>query len=166
MTGSQRILRTGFIFAAVLLPSGVSRAGVDYNRDILPILASRCFSCHGVDAAKRKAKLRLDVRDVALAAREGVRAIVPGEPERSALVRRIFSGDEDEVMPPPELNKPLSPAEKKILVRWITEGAKYEKHWAFEPPRREDGGERRALHPAQHGLERRPLWRRFSHLDP
>ena len=134
MTGPQRILCTGFIFAAVLLSSGVSRAGVDYNRDILPILANRCFSCHGVDAAKRKAKLRLDVRDVALAAREGVRAIVPGEPERSALVRRIFSGDEDEVMPPPGKGDALAPDEKKILREWIAEGAVYRGHWAFQRP--------------------------------
>ena len=136
MTGPQRILRTGFIFAAVLLPSGVSRAGVDYNRDILPILASRCFSCHGVDAAKRKAKLRLDVREVALAARGGVRAIVPGEPERSALVRRIFSSDEDEVMPPDGKATALSESEKELLREWIAEGAVYGEHWAFREPKK------------------------------
>jgi len=134
MTGCQRILCAGFFLAAVLLPSGSSRAGVDYNRDVLPILAGRCFPCHGVDEARRKAKLRLDVRESAIAAREAVRAIVPGEPERSALVRRIFSGDEDEVMPPPGKGEALSPAEKKILREWIAEGAVYRGHWAFQRP--------------------------------
>ena len=134
MTGCQRILCAGFVLAAVLLPSGSSRAGVDYNRDVLPILAGRCFPCHGVDEARRKAKLRLDVRESAIAAREAVRAIVPGEPERSALVRRIFSGDEDEVMPPPGKGEALSPAEKKILREWIAEGAVYRGHWAFQRP--------------------------------
>ena len=111
---------------------------LQFNRDVRPILADHCYACHGPDAHSRKAKLRLDQRDSALGTNREGAAIVPGKPDLSEMVSRIHSEDPDELMPPPELNKPLSPAEKKILVRWIAEGAKYEKHWAFEPPRRED----------------------------
>jgi hypothetical protein len=105
-----------------------------YNRDIRPILAGHCFSCHGPDKANRKAELRLDERDSAVnAAESGVFPISPGRPEASELVRRIFADDPDELMPPPTANKPLSPAQKELLRRWIAEGAAYERHWAFLP---------------------------------
>ena len=111
------------------------RGGVlQFNRDVRPILADHCYACHGPDSHSRKAKLRLDQRASALGANREGAAIVPGKPELSEMVFRIHNKDPDEVMPPPELNKPLSPAEKEILVRWIAEGAKYEKHWAFELP--------------------------------
>ena len=122
-----------FLLCLVLFPGSV-RAEVDYSRDILPILADRCFSCHGADGKKRKAGLRLDVRESALAQRKGVRAIVAGRPEESALVKRIFSADEDELMPPPGKGKPLQQAEKELLEKWIAEGAVYRGHWAFEKP--------------------------------
>ncbi len=107
---------------------------LQFNRDVRPILADHCYACHGPDSHSRKAKLRLDQRESALGATREGSAIVPGKPGLSEMVFRIHSKDPDEVMPPPELNKPLSPVEKKILVRWIAEGAKYEKHWAFEMP--------------------------------
>ena len=104
---------------------------LQFNRDVRPILSDHCYACHGPDAHSRKAKLRLDKRDSALGINQEGAAIVPGKPDLSELVFRIHNKDPDEVMPPPELNKPLSPTEKKVLVRWIAEGAKYEKHWAF-----------------------------------
>jgi len=109
---------------------------VDYNRDVLPILASKCYACHGVDERQRKAKLRLDVKEVAFAERDGVRAIVPGKPGESALVSRIFSAEKDEVMPPPGKGRALSDVEKTILRRWVAEGAVYREHWAFSKPSR------------------------------
>ena len=96
---------------------------MSYNRDVLPILASKCFACHGTDAAQRKAKLRLDDPEVSYAERDGVRAIVPGKVDDSALVARIFSADEDEVMPPAKEEKQLTEHEKEILKKWIRQGA-------------------------------------------
>ena len=100
---------------------------LQFNRDVRPILSDHCYACHGPDAHSRKAKLRLDKRESALGTNREGAAIVPGKPDLSEMVFRIHNKDPDEVMPPPELNKPLSPAEKKILARWIGEGAKYEK---------------------------------------
>ena len=108
---------------------------LQFNRDVRPILSDHCYACHGPDAHSRKAKLRLDKRDSALGINETGAAIVPGKPKMSELVFRIESEDDDEVMPPPKFHKPLSPAEKKILIRWIAKGAKYEKHWSFEQPK-------------------------------
>ena len=109
-------------------------AEIGYNKEVLPILAGKCLACHGTDAAKRKAKLRLDDREVAHAERDGVRAIVPGNPGESELILRILSEDEEEVMPPPGEGKPLTAGEKDVLRQWIVEGAKYERHWAFRTP--------------------------------
>src|SRR5688500_1175412 len=75
-------------------------AGLDFNRDVRPILSENCFACHGFDEAAREADLRLDVAESALADRDGVRAIVAGDPEASEAWRRITSDDESEVMPP------------------------------------------------------------------
>jgi hypothetical protein len=103
---------------------------VEYNRDVRPILADNCFPCHGPDAARRQADLRLDLRDAALEAA----ALVPGKPAESQLIARVFSSEPHEVMPPPESNKRLSPAEKELLRRWIADGAEYQGHWAFITP--------------------------------
>lgn len=105
---------------------------VAYNRDIRPILSDNCFACHGPDQNKRKAKLRLDVREDAI----GRNAITPGKPDESELITRIFSTDPDELMPPEKSHKVLTAAQKELLRRWITEGAPYEGHWAFIPPAR------------------------------
>ena len=105
---------------------------LDFNRDIRPILAENCFYCHGQDANKRQAELRLDVRDVAIEAG----AIVPKDPRASELVSRINATDPKELMPPPKSNRRLSPEQKKRLERWIEEGANYATHWAFVAPER------------------------------
>src|SRR4051794_17879359 len=107
-----------------------------FNRDIRPILAETCYRCHGPGV--KKAGLRLDQPGAALKESEsGAIPIVPGNPDESELVRRIFSDDEGEVMPPPSAKKPLSPGQKELLKRWVQQGAPYEGHWSFTAPARE-----------------------------
>src|SRR5205823_11394752 len=107
------------------------------TRDVRPILSQHCFKCHGPDDTARKAKLRLDTREAALAGgRSGDPAVVPGKPGESELVRRISSDDETEVMPPPVARKPLTAAQKEILKQWVAAGAEYAPHWAFAKPQR------------------------------
>jgi hypothetical protein len=113
-----------------LIPTFAVVAEVSYNQDIRPILAENCFYCHGQDPNKRKADLRLDVREAAVE----FGAFVPGKPDESELVARLFSQDPDELMPPAKSNRKLTVKQKALLKQWITEGAKYEKHWTFEAP--------------------------------
>jgi hypothetical protein len=103
---------------------------ISYNRDIRPILSDNCFHCHGFDKKTRKGKFRLDAREDAVA--KG--AIVPGKPEKSELINRIFATSEEDIMPPPEAHKTLTAAQKDLLKRWIAAGAVYEKHWAYVLP--------------------------------
>lgn len=106
-----------------------------FNRDIRPILSEYCLACHGFDATKREAGLRLDVREGAIEELDsGEAAIRPGNPEESELIKRINSHDEGSVMPPPETGKKLTQAQKETLLRWVREGAAYEPHWAFAKP--------------------------------
>jgi len=115
--------------------SHAAPASVDFSRDILPILSDACFACHGPDEGSRKAKLRLDSREGALAAgKSGELAVVPGNTAMSELVRRILSKDEDEVMPPVKSLRQLTPAQRDLLKRWVEQGAKWGKHWAYEVP--------------------------------
>jgi hypothetical protein len=111
---------------------------ISYNKDIRPILSDKCFSCHGPDVTKMKAGLRLDKPENALAElskNKGHYAIVPGSPEKSELIRRIESTDPNVIMPQPESHlAKLTPSEIEMFKRWIREGAKYEKHWAFVAP--------------------------------
>ncbi|MDA7822315.1 DUF1549 domain-containing protein [Opitutales bacterium] len=119
------VLTTFFI-----LTFPASLQAVDFNKDVRPLLASKCYACHGPDEEGRKAKLRLDIREDAL----GNEVIVPGVVEDSEFHYRIRSDDPDEIMPPPESHASLTEAEKDLLDQWIAEGAEYAKHWAFEPP--------------------------------
>jgi hypothetical protein len=109
---------------------------VDFNFQVRPILADRCFKCHGPDEKTRKAKLRLDLPESAYAVRDPQkqrRAVVPSHPEQSELVRRITTSNEDDRMPPAASNLMLSSQEKEMLRRWIEQGAEYKPHWAFIP---------------------------------
>lgn len=121
--------------APVFAELGSVSGQVEFNRDVRPILSDKCFRCHGPDAAKREAELRLDRRDDAVRARSGGFAIKPGNPLASELVRRITSTDDDERMPPRDSGSVLSPTEIEILRTWIEQGAKYQPHWAFISPR-------------------------------
>lgn len=115
-------------------PAGADQP-ISFNRDIRPILANHCLSCHGPDSAARRADLRLDQRDSAVgAAQSGHAAILPGNAEGSELVVRIHSTDAAVVMPPPETGKALTDQQKQLLARWIREGAQYQPHWSLVPP--------------------------------
>ncbi len=106
-----------------------------FNRDVRPILSQNCFACHGFDAKKREADLRLDVRESAIGkAESGKAAIVPGKLEESELWHRIHATDPTEIMPPPKHHAPLTAKQKEILRSWIEQGAEYEGHWAFTKP--------------------------------
>ena len=108
----------------------VHSQAVDFNREIRPLLASKCYACHGPDEEGRKAKLRLGVRADALKNE----VIVPGKIDESEFHYRIRSEDPEEIMPPPESHATLTAKEKDLLDQWIKEGAEYQKHWAFTPP--------------------------------
>src|SRR6185295_19461448 len=116
MTRTQLILTACLAFSAALPASEMARK-IEFNRDIRPILSDNCFLCHGPDKNTRKAKMRLDVREDALAKE----AFKPGKADESELVRRVFSKDDDEMMPPPESKKKLSDAQKKLLKDWIAQ---------------------------------------------
>ncbi len=121
---------------AVLAPTLAfgAEGPVSFNRDIRPIMSDTCFHCHGFDAKTREAGLRLDLREQAITKTEdGVIPIVPGKPEESAIIERIFSSDKDELMPPPKAHKALTQAQKETIKRWVAEGAVYEAHWAYAP---------------------------------
>lgn len=118
------------LLAALVVALPAFGAKLDYNGDVRPILSENCFYCHGPDANKRKAKLRLDDRADALKHK----VFVPGDAEASELVKRLFSKDPEEVMPPPDSHRTVTAAQREILQRWIAEGAEYKPHWAFVAP--------------------------------
>jgi len=112
---------------------------VSYNFDIRPILSDKCLACHGPDANKREAGLRLDLAENAFQALKenpGAHALVAGKPELSAAYLRITSRDTALLMPPPSSNLKLSKREISLIEKWIRQGAKYEKHWAFVAPKK------------------------------
>jgi hypothetical protein len=115
-----------------LLAAQFSHAGekISYSREILPILSDKCFYCHGPDEKHREEDLRLDIRADAIKAF----AWDPEFPEKSEALIRIFSADEDEVMPPPDSHRSLSDTEKNLIRKWVEQGAEYETHWAFVAP--------------------------------
>src|SRR5579864_7256612 len=110
------VAAAALVMMACALPAWASEAAsrLGYNRDVRPILSDNCFACHGPDRNKRKGKFRLDDRDSALAKE----AFVPGNAGQSELVKRIYSTDPKEMMPPPESNKKLTDAQKKLLSDW------------------------------------------------
>ena len=127
-------MRLALAFTALLFglsgQVGWADDAILYNRDVRPILTDMCFPCHGPDSAARKGDYRLDRRDDAI----GKKVIVPGKPDESEMLRRILSGDPDEVMPPPSIKKTLTAKQKDLLRKWIAGGAEYQAHWSFIAP--------------------------------
>ena len=114
------------LFYYLVVSSG--RAEVEYNRDVRPVLSANCFACHGPDEESREAKLRLDTPGGAKKAFEP-----KGDSE---FLYRIETDDEDDLMPPPDSGHRLTETEKKLLRKWVAAGAPYQKHWAFEKPKK------------------------------
>ncbi len=131
---------TGAALVAALCAAVHSQAEtpreIEFNRDIRPILSDNCFQCHGPDANARQAELRLDREEDAVALRKEGAAIVRGKPAESELVRRITNSNGEERMPPAESGKKLSPEQIELLRRWVEQGAKWQAHWSFIPPKR------------------------------
>jgi hypothetical protein len=124
----------GLLLACCNYATAAGPEKIRFNEHIRPILSNTCFQCHGPDEKKRSADLRLDTAEGATRDLGGYAAIVPGKPEKSTLLDRILSHDKDEVMPPPKSKKPpLATEDVALLRRWISEGAPYEGHWAFQP---------------------------------
>ncbi len=106
---------------------------VNFDREVRPILSNNCFRCHGPDESSRIGGFRLDLREEATKPQILGTPIVPGQPDRSELLSRIFSPDANALMPPVASNNKLTDAQKTTLRRWIAEGAKYESHWSYQP---------------------------------
>ncbi len=125
----NRSIMRFFPLFLILIVVRAAFAAPDFNSEVRPILSQHCFKCHGMDEQARKGKLRFDVRESAL------QTITPGQPDKSEFIKRIFSHDEDELMPPPAAKRPLTDAQKKILRDWVQSGAEYAPHWAFVAPK-------------------------------
>ena len=125
---------TAWLIISILLAAPALCAAddlkVDFNRDVRPLLASKCYACHGPDEEQRQSDLRLDSHEAAVDAG----ALIPGDPDGSELLRRIESSDPDERMPPPDSGPPLTDRQTDLLRNWIAAGATYERHWAFAAP--------------------------------
>lgn len=134
------LTRTALAACLVFVCTGVACAAedrVDFNREIRPLLAKKCFACHGPDDEHREAGLRLDSLEGATAKLEsGAVAIVAGESAKSELVRRIHAAEESERMPPVETGITLTAEQKDLLKRWIDQGASFAPHWSFVKPAR------------------------------
>ncbi len=137
MNRFERFLRSTVCCLAVSLLSVDAPADnqPDFNREVRPLLSDRCFSCHGPDEAERAAELRLDQMESLVAQRGGYQVVVPGQPDKSELLTRITTTDDDLRMPPSGHGKPLTEEEIDTLRRWIAGGAEMHDHWAFVPPR-------------------------------
>ncbi len=136
---SRSLRRSAVVASLALLACADARAAVDFDREVRPVLAAKCFACHGPDAEARKAGLRLDTfagataalkSDSDDAAAPALHAIVPGKPEASAILARVSHADPEERMPP-DGREPLTPKEVAALRAWISEGAEYTAPWAF-----------------------------------
>ena len=149
-TSSRRSARSPVLVALLLLAApaagwaGIpaSKAKINFNRDIRPILSDRCFACHGPDGNKRESGLRLDLEKglfEPLPKHTDKRAFVPGKPEESYAYQRIIATDPTEIMPPPSApHLKLNQHEKDLVRRWIEEGSPWAEHWTFVAPKRVD----------------------------
>ena len=127
---NNSFLRVLLLAGWLLANSVVAREPVRFNRDVRPILSENCFECHGPDAAKRKADLRLDSGAL------GQAVVVAGKPTESELFKRITHADPEERMPPVDSGRALTPGNIETLRTWIEQGGEWGKHWAFIPPKR------------------------------
>jgi hypothetical protein len=129
--------RLNLFFIGAVLLSSAAEAEVGFNREIRPIMSNTCFRCHGPDKNARMAGMRLDIREQALQPTDsGKIPIVPGKPEESEIIRRILTDDPSQIMPPEFAHKTLTKSQKEVIRQWVAEGAKYERHWSFQPIRR------------------------------
>ena len=139
---SQHVVSLGLGALLMLMPlfGWVENEGVEisFDGDIRPILSDKCYACHGPDKKKRKADLRLDIKESAFADRGGYFAIVPGKLLDSALYQRITAEDPKDRMPPLHSERSLNPKQIELLKRWIEAGADWQEHWSFSPPKRMD----------------------------
>jgi mono/diheme cytochrome c family protein len=128
------------LWAAALLALRAAAAlpAVDFDREIRPILSDNCFACHGPDEKQRMAKLRLDTKDGIFADRGGYQVLTPGKAAQSKLYQRISAADKAKRMPPPYADRTLNDKQIELIRRWIDEGAKWETHWSYVPPKRSD----------------------------
>ena len=141
-------------------------AQVDFNFHVRPILSDKCFKCHGPDDRARKGGLSLHTKEGAFATlADGRRAVVPGKPGKSELVRRILSTDPAVMMPVPDSHLTLTDIEKATLVRWIEQGATWTPHWAFVAPKKAAGADRAGSRPV-HQPDRRLRPRRPARHRP
>ncbi len=146
MTTILRIVRCGtfgwLCLALMSLPQAAAQVApaipntIEFNRDIRPILSDKCFTCHGPDQSHRMTKLRFDVEEAAKQDLGGRFAIVAGDASRSAMIQRITAADSAKRMPPVASGRTLSEHEIALLRGWVEQGAKWEKHWSFNPPKR------------------------------
>lgn len=127
------------IFCLLAISPAFAADMLSFNQDIRPILSENCFACHGFDAKKREAELRLDTKEGAYTAKDGAFPIKPGDLAESEVWQRIITTDEDDLMPPPKSHKKLTQAQKDTIKLWIEQGAPYQKHWAFEKPADQPG---------------------------
>ena len=129
-SSDQKIMAASPPVSGEALPKEIS-----FNAHIRPIFSNTCFACHGFDAKNRKADLRMDTPEGAYAKLKDSeeRAIVPGKPDESAIMKRIVSSDPEVIMPPPDFHKVITPHQQSLIREWIQQGAKYEEHWSFTP---------------------------------
>ncbi|MCA9215140.1 MAG: hypothetical protein KDB27_18860, partial [Planctomycetales bacterium] len=125
------------LFAIVIMVAGNSHAAesVDFGRQIRPLLAEKCFSCHGLDSDNRETDMRLDTREGLFAEIDsGGFTVVPGKSAESAIYTRLISDDEDERMPPADTGKPMTEEEIALVKAWIDSGATWQEHWSLVAP--------------------------------
>ena len=121
-------------FVTIVLMGSEAFSQIDFGKDVQPILADKCFTCHGPDDGQRVGDFRLDREEDAFSSKNGRHTIVRGDSKNSDLYRRITSQDPDVQMPPPESNLKLAPDQIATLKRWIDEGAKWQRHWSLVKP--------------------------------
>lgn len=129
------VKRVLVILCFLLMSVNSKEKQIDFSRDIQPLLSENCFHCHGPDNKKREAGLRLDDEKAAKSIykkKKGLIGIVPGHPEKSTIIERMFTDDEDDVMPPLDSNRTLTQEQKELIREWIKQGAEWGSHWAFD----------------------------------